>query len=104
VIATGFGPATTIRPSASHTQTPVDMSQYADVARLRSEPVVAASSARLSVSRRQLTDLPLVVSSGAAAPATSSHMSGDASADEVNPDFDLGASFDVPAFLRRQDG
>jgi cell division protein FtsZ len=104
VIATGFGAASTSRPSGSHAQTPVDMSQYADVARLRAEPVATAGAAKLSVSRRQLFDLPLVVSSGAAAPADSSGRGGDTAGLGVNPDVDSGSNFDVPAFLRRQDG
>jgi hypothetical protein len=80
------------------------MSQYADVARLRAEPVATAGTAKLSVSRRQLFDLPLVVSSGAAAPADSSARGGDTAGLGVNPDVDSGSNFDVPAFLRRQDG
>jgi cell division protein FtsZ len=133
VIATGFGPQAAARPVTSSAQTPVDMSHYADHARLRADSGAAAvatsaSSARLSIARRPLLDLPSTVSAGApAAPASAVVASGPAAtasapaavssaptepaADvddmrklDIDPDFDLGSTFDVPAFLRRQEG
>ena len=104
VIATGFGPPVTTRATvpSSGTQTPVDMTHYADVGRLRLDagPSTAAieravTTQRLSIARRPAFDLPL-----AAAPATADTLLRPA----TEPDFDLGTSFDVPAFLRRQEG
>ena len=122
VIATGFGPQAPSRPSTSAAQTPVDMTQYADHTRARADlPAAAAamdrlSAGRLSIARRPLLDLPTM----AANPGIAAHgaASGpllpddalaalpalDVSAVEINPDFDLGSTFDVPAFLRRQEG
>src|SRR6202163_99385 len=84
VIATGFGPSANARPVTSSAQTPVDMSHYADHARLRADsgaaPVAtSASSARLSIARRPLLDLSSPLSAGApAAPATAVVASGPA--------------------------
>ena len=78
------------------------MTPYADVGRLRAEPAPSVAAAeravttqRLSIARRPALDLPL-----AAAPAT---------ADRppellADPEFEGGSTFDVPAFLRRQEG
>jgi cell division protein FtsZ len=151
VIATGFGPREFARPAAPTAGfTPVDMSHYAEHARVRAESgatVAAAQAAqaaapRLSIARRPLLDLPLAASVGMQAPApmTSAALpSTDASTtsappsasqsrmsmadghaasstepvadlddlrklDVVDPDFDLSSTFDVPAFLRRQEG
>jgi cell division protein FtsZ len=104
VIATGFGPqaATQSSTSRSMVQTPVDMTQYADVGRLRGDAAPSAAAAeralttqRLSIARRPALDLPLSVAPAAAdAPPQLSN----------DPDFDSGSTFDVPAFLRRQEG
>jgi cell division protein FtsZ len=102
VIATGFGPSVaSIRPSSSVLQTPVDMSHYADVARLRAEPAAVQvpqgmSSNRIPAVRKPLFELPVAVG-GVGGASTM----GAGSSDE---DRDLPSSFDVPAFLRRQDG
>src|SRR5471032_137539 len=45
VIATGFGPQAASRPAASSASTPVDMSHYADHARLRPDVGEAAAAA-----------------------------------------------------------
>jgi len=140
VIATGFGAQAAARPAAPATTTPVDMTQYADYARLRSDtvPVQAPAASmsismsvppgRMTIARRSLLDLPMAAnggtstapSSGPSAPATSpvnsSSSAGDkrdsdamrpaaeAGAATIDPDFDLSSTFDVPAFLRRQEG
>ncbi len=134
VIATGFGPAAAARPQMSGAHTPIDMSSYSDASRMRAEAGAPISpgptaSARLSIARRPLLDLPLNTAAGAAgagvhppAPGTvlqagamplaatgtagSPPAMTDAGSDagDVNPDFDLSATFDVPAFLRRQEG
>ena len=84
--------------------TPVDMTQYAELGRRPEMPLPAASAAsaadranpRLSIARRPAFDLPLTVpAAGGAAPQQ---------AVENELDFDAGAPFDVPAFLRRQEG
>jgi cell division protein FtsZ len=88
VIATGFG-----APSARATtpaQTPVDLAPYADQSRLRAQPVPAVP--RLSFPRRSLLEASAAV--GAGGPVEDGAVSGD----EASP------AFDVPAFLRRQEG
>jgi cell division protein FtsZ len=85
--------------------------------------------ARLSIARRPLLDLPLnatqppatgavgpvgavaqaaatpfAATGTAGSPPTSSLADAGAAAGDANPDFDLSSTFDVPAFLRRQDG
>jgi cell division protein FtsZ len=103
VIATGFGVSSaSVRPSAS-VQTPIDMSQYAD-ARLRAEPSqtgavqgLERSGSRIALGRKPLFELPAAVG------ATTTMVSG-AGAAGSGDGTDLPSSFDVPAFLRRQDG
>src|SRR5688572_11155758 len=102
VIATGFQAAAQTRPAASMTaQTPVDMTPYTDVARVKVDvpplpamPVVAAS--RLTIARRPLLELPL--SAAAAAAATDPGLS-----DQAVDQDEAVSSFDIPAFLRRQE-
>jgi cell division protein FtsZ len=122
VIATGFDPHGAARPVASSAQTPVDMTQYAD-ARPRADAAAnaAAPSSRLSIARRSLLDLPLASSARIspsappamtmAAPTDSPHADpadGDvlrtAEQADSDADVDFGSAFDVPAFLRRQEG
>ena len=130
VIATGFMSATAAQPVAPSAQTtPVDMTQYADYAKLRADigpaPPQAAPAARMSIARRPLLDLPIVVSGGSGMAASSSgqaiqpgNQNSPAAAPDsdtmriragvdtapVDPDFDISTTFDVPAFLRRQEG
>jgi cell division protein FtsZ len=112
VIATGFGPATASRPAQTAAQTPVDMTQYTDHARVRAETGVAALAAfdssaapRLSIARRPLLDLPLSAPAAAATSALAARgPEASSSAGDPAADFDLGPAFDVPAFLRRQEG
>jgi cell division protein FtsZ len=105
VIATGFGVQTEVRPKlpASGAQTPVDMTQYAELGRMRPDVMLPAAAAggdranpRLSIARRPAFDLPL------AAPVASA--AAHQVAAETELDFDPADSFDVPAFLRRQEG
>ena len=119
VIATGFDPHVAARPANSSAQTPVDMTQYADTRARSDAPVVpAASLSRLSIARRSLLDPPLAPASRIA-PSTAASATPAAAADPPamtvdadtlqtpdpsEPDFDFGTSFDVPAFLRRQEG
>jgi cell division protein FtsZ len=131
VIATGFGMQSATRPATSPSQatTPVDMSQYADYARMRNDAVPApapapAMPARMSIARRPLLDLPMAANGGSsmappsasvgstaltgAAPATPEvdaiRLDVPLAGTPVDPDFDLSSTFDVPAFLRRQEG
>jgi len=119
VIATGFDPHVAARPANSSAQTPVDMTQYADTRARSDAPVVpAASLSRLSIARRSLLDPPLAPASRIV-PSTAASATPAAAADPPampvdadtlqtpnpsEPDFDFGTSFDVPAFLRRQEG
>ncbi len=106
VIATGFGAFAPARPATSTAQTPVDMTPYAEVARARPElpvpppmPMQAAAAPRLTLARRSLLDLPLSAAGAAAATAAI-----DNGSPEPATDFDAGgSSFDIPAFLRRQE-
>ena len=93
VIATGFGPAGYVRPLMSGAQTPIDMAQYA-----RTEVPVAASAERFAQpkvavgGRRGIVDLPSVGATNSSSP------------DLSDGDLEMNSAFDVPAFLRRQDG
>ena len=129
VIATGFGGVANARQAApAATSTPVDMTQYADYTRMRNDTIpapAAAPAARMSIARRPLLDLPMAANgSGPAMSLPASSSSGGSvqpatvgNADDVDPirpvgaadallhqDFDLSSAFDVPAFLRRQEG
>jgi cell division protein FtsZ len=100
VIATGFdrGTSSVRQPSASAAQTPVDLQSYT-AARVETVEKVAlaasgggGSSARISLSRRPVLEMPI----GAAAGDPADHM--------ISPgaEFEPASPLDVPAFLRRQ--
>ncbi len=104
VIATGFGSPAVARPVQSAAQTPVDMTQYADQ-RLRPGMAIPVPSTadpltmpRLSLTRRPLLDLPLAASAATASPADAGPPAG------LDAGVDLSSAFDIPAFLRRQEG
>jgi len=107
VIATGFCSDAAVRPANAAANTPVDMTPFAEHARLRAGNGASAPPSRLFIGRRPLLDLPIAVSSGAAAPAGDGGPNADF-AEALNltlaPDADAGSTFDVPAFLRRQEG
>lgn len=104
VIATGFGPEPTARPTApsSGPNTPVDMTQYAEVGRVRADPAVGGvgggldwtMSPRLSIARRSAFDLPPSPAAGDTATQPRA---------AVDSNVDSSSTFDVPAFLRRQE-
>jgi cell division protein FtsZ len=97
VIATGFAPVATRRLSTAPGATPVDLSAYGDAARMRAEqpPPAATSTPAISAGRRPVLDLPFAAGGRPAMAAP-----GAAAA----PDVELHSAFDVPAFLRRQEG
>jgi cell division protein FtsZ len=127
VIATGFGPPMSIKPSAG-VQTPIDMTQYNDHARLRSDGDALGGGSgafdrgtgtRLSIARRPLPDLPLTPA--APAEATTDLAAGGMPALPLAADSSRapavdnpvklrldedgdGSALDVPAFLRRYEG
>jgi cell division protein FtsZ len=117
VIATGFGPPSASRAFVS-TPTPVDMRAYTDHPVVRAEApasvatsaasAAAMSAARLSIARRPPLDLPMAKGASAAPPGATPGVRGAAadapSAAEGEPDLDFSSTFDVPAFLRRQEG
>jgi cell division protein FtsZ len=116
VIATGYGAPAGARPITSAAQTPADMTHYAGHVRLRNDAVTAPGSipaARLSIARRPLFDLPMAANIGGASMAFSAAPSSsdpdairpaaEAHTLTIDPDFDLSSTFDVPAFLRRQE-
>jgi hypothetical protein len=96
------------------------MSVYADHARIRPEPpvpVATASAPRLSISRRTLLDVPAAVAAssgqngsilqagGGGAAGRTDTFDGDLMRNvEADTDFQTASAFDVPAFLRRQEG
>jgi cell division protein FtsZ len=126
VIATGFGPPMSIRPSA---QTPIDMTQYTDYPRIRPDsggtatgaaPFERAVASRLAIARRPLLDIPAGLSPVSSSPGpemsavvAAESMPGDplsgTGSDDHPMQFDLAddsadtAAFEVPAFLRRQE-
>jgi cell division protein FtsZ len=106
VIATGFGGDASHRTaSATAAQTPVDLTPYADhsrAARVSAAAPDALAAPRLSITRRPLLDLPMSVAGLPVAPPASSSGRSDL-AGQPGDDFDLGLTFDVPAFLRRQE-
>jgi cell division protein FtsZ len=123
VIATGFGPPMSIRPSA--VQTPIDMTQYTDYSRVRADAggtggaaatLERAAAARLAIARRPLLDVPVAPTGSAAAGGPDGAIADAFEAGEraaasgpdlvnlpLNDDLGDAAVFDVPAFLRRQE-
>jgi cell division protein FtsZ len=99
VIATGFTPVAATRRPAAPGATPVDLSAYGDAVRMRAEqpPPAATTTPTISAGRRPALDLPFA--SAGSRPATLS-----APGAAAEPDLDLHSAFDVPAFLRRQEG
>ena len=96
VIATGFGPqvGTQTRLPQAPGATPVDMSAYSEAVRVKGQqPPAAAPAPTISTARRAAFDLPFTSSASAGADPNA-----------PQPDFDLHSPFDVPAFLRRQEG
>jgi cell division protein FtsZ len=106
VIATGFGPQPVARPRASAAATPVDMTHYDGARRAESAPAISASIpvSRLTMARRSLLDLPLAAASGVAAEPGAASGASNGADDMRKRDDDLSITFDVPAFLRRQEG
>jgi cell division protein FtsZ len=116
VIATGFGPQIASRPATAGGHTPIDMTHYTEHARVRADSAVMAGTAmaapRLSITRRPLFDLPLGMGGTAPTPAPAPPLAlemadihvPDTKKPAAEPNFDLPSTFDVPAFLRRQEG
>jgi cell division protein FtsZ len=106
VIATGFDPTTLARTGASSAQTPVDLTPYAEESRRRSDAITVASdrgSWRGPLPRRSILGGSAPAATGASLGNGSSVPAGPAS----EPSSEVGvnaAAFDVPAFLRRQEG
>jgi cell division protein FtsZ len=105
VIATGFGPHVPSRAQVSMAQTPVDMTQYADHARVR-EPVapVAVAASPLTGTRLMPARRPLLDVGAAAAMAAAGGGSPEETGADGSGELDGTSPFDVPAFLRRQEG
>ena len=108
VIATGFGPQAAARPTASAAATPVDMTQYDSARRADNAPVnpasIPVSRLSLSMARRPLLDLPMAAAAGTPAEPGAAPAAHHGLDDMRKLDEDLNIAFDVPAFLRRQEG
>jgi cell division protein FtsZ len=115
VIATGFGPPSAVKLAGSIAQTPVDMAQYTEGIRVRSEGAGSAALAngdrmplRVPSVARRVADIPMVAA-GAAGGGALAHgltlpsLGSPAVGDAVDEE-DGGDTFDVPAFLRRPEG
>ncbi len=118
VIATGFGP----QPAASRlpvppNATPVDLTPYAEAARTRmaespasvaapAAPVAAPVVAAASVAAMAPSIAPMVAARRPALelPFAAALKQGLSASDAGEPDLDLHSPFDIPAFLRRQEG
>jgi cell division protein FtsZ len=104
VIATGFGAFVSAARPASSVHTPVDMSNYADAARLRADAGQnAGSGQRFSVARRPTIELPGNVGGSAASGSGFGNPGQQEGPGEAEAG-DLNTHFDVPAFLRRHEG
>jgi cell division protein FtsZ len=104
VIATGFELTPAVRPGAAPADTPVDMSAYTEQPRVRLADAQVSGS-RFSIARRPPLELPMASVGGTAQAAGAS--SGLAAAPRYDGDtleIEPGSAFDVPAFLRRQEG
>jgi cell division protein FtsZ len=118
VIATGFLSHAMSRAVGAPAHTPVDLTQYTDVTRVRPESPIAPAAgsldrtaSRFTIARRPIVDLPLAAAGGGGpvgSPVTLS-AAAEAALGEVlqtegaDSDPELGSCFDVPAFLRRQE-
>ncbi len=94
VIATGFDrPGAARLPAASAALTPVDLHWYSAWKQEAGERVAAAGGSRMTVARRAVLDLPLMLPPPIEAPV-----------DDLGPgaEFEPVSPLDVPAFLRRQ--
>src|ERR1700681_810522 len=107
VIATGFGPHVGTRPVGSMARTPVDMTQYGDGARLRGEDETVPPPSggerlplrRLLPGRRLAVEIPAPIGPPLLLPDLVF-----ADSSTRTPEDDVNPAFDVPAFLRRQEG
>lgn len=95
VIATGFNPVDAVRPLSGHMPTPVDLGPFAEMSRREPQPAAQAAS-RLVLNNRRAIDLPMAVNGGTPVPADGRG--------GLDADLEGNANFDVPAFLRRQEG
>ncbi len=113
VIATGFGARDGARTAGSAARTPVDMTPHGEASRVRADPAAPAAGLGLTlrrqapVVRRPLMEMPVAAAGGGTAapmqpPPLS--MSGIADLDQAAETEDAATPFDVPAFLRRQEG
>jgi cell division protein FtsZ len=107
VIATGFGPHVGTRP-AGLARTPVDLTQYGDGARLRGEAAIVPPAAggerlplrRLLPGRRPVVEIPAPIDGP---PLLLPDLVLADSSIRTSEE-DVNTAFDVPAFLRRQEG
>ena len=114
VIATGFGSPPSARVSSSTAQTPVDMTPYSDASRMRIDvpPMPMPSGGERLTLRRQAPVRRRVEGPPPGNGGASSMQGGMLPLPNVRhgddlleaPAADTNSAFDVPAFLRRQDG
>ena len=108
VIATGFDPTALARSGSSAGQTPVDMTPFTEETRRRAESIATAAAdrmgSRLSIARRSILDLPLTAPGGGTMTLGVAQAPGDSPTGDPGGDSGTNPTFDVPAFLRRQEG
>jgi len=115
VIATGFGAHENMRPAPSTARTPVDMTPYGDASRMRTEMPVSAPMQgpgltlrrQASVARRPAVDMSAAATGGGGAALIQGAilpLNGETDRVALPEHEDGSSTFDVPAFLRRQEG
>jgi cell division protein FtsZ len=108
VIATGFGPLVGTRQAGSVARTPVDLTQYGDGARMRGDAATVTPPSggerlplrRLLPGRRPVVEIPAPMASPPL--LLPDPVFADSSTKTLEED--VNPAFDVPAFLRRQEG
>jgi hypothetical protein len=104
VIATGFELPAASRPSAASPETPVDLTAYTEHVRVRVDTAPVPAAPRPSIARRAPLDLPMTAMAGSALPGAANSAQLSMGESQGGLAEESASPFDVPAFLRRQDG
>jgi cell division protein FtsZ len=104
VIATGYELPAASRPSAASPETPVDLTAYTEHVRVRVDTAPVPAAPRPSIARRAPLDLPMTAMAGSALPGAANSAQLSMGESQGGLAEESASPFDVPAFLRRQDG